>query len=267
MARSAVWLAILVAIAALASAGRGTPAAASEVVGTIVAMQQVAAAEGTNMTEVDLRIDAAKGTETPGQPGEVIKVRLPVEAVPQMRPVGTGDQVQVEVELGSGEGSETPYWVATGRLVILGRGEFINPGEGADTDLGSPEGKVLVKMFAPLAPQCHQETARLLQELAGREPERLRVQIFDMMKPAGRRELQRERLTCATVLVNNRYEFTLEGPRPVALSHRPNAPQSSYNSEDVVVVVEQEIKRLYGEESKPETDDAAPEGAASAPET
>lgn len=60
--------------------------------------------------------------------------------------------------------------------------------------------------------------------------------------------MSRERLTCATVLVNNRYEFTLKGEgeaRKVQLWHRPNTPTSSYSSEDAAAVVEQEAERVY----------------------
>ena len=63
--------------------------------------------------------------------------------------------------------------------------------------------------------------------------------------------MQRERLRCATVLVNNRLEFTLEGEegvREVVLSHRPNEARSSYNSEDVIAVAEREVARLYSPE-------------------
>ena len=135
-----------------------------------------------------------------------------------------------------------------GEVEVLGRGEFVNPGQNPTLDLGSPEAKVLVKLLAPLQHECHQKTVELLKELAAREPERVRVQVFDMAdrEGMGRKEMLRERTMCATVLVNNRYEFTL-GERKVVLSHKPNEPKSTYNSEDVIAVVEQEIKRLYGE--------------------
>jgi hypothetical protein len=48
--------------------------------------------------------------------------------------------------------------------------------------------------------------------------------------------------------VNNRYQFTLDRDgrkRSVELIHRPNTPESTYNSEDAVAVVQQEVARLY----------------------
>jgi hypothetical protein len=107
-------------------------------------------------------------------------------------------------------------------------------------------------MFAPMRPDCHRKTADLLEELAAREPDRVRIQVFDMMTPEGRAETNRERLRCATVLVNNRYHFALsdgDAERNVQFHRRPNSPNAMYNSEDVVAVAEQELKRLYSDET------------------
>jgi hypothetical protein len=124
----------------------------------------------------------------------------------------------------------------------------VNPGSQPSRDLGSPNAKVLVKLFAPLQPECHRLTADLLQAIAAQQPDKVRVQIFDVAEPAAREEMGRERLTCATVLVNNRYQFTLDRDglkRAVELIHRPNTPESTYSSEDAVAVVQQEMARLY----------------------
>jgi hypothetical protein len=128
----------------------------------------------------------------------------------------------------------------------------VNPGENPALDLGSPEAKVLVKLLAPLVHGCHQRTVDLLRELAAREPERVRVQVFDMATPPGRMEMMRERIRCATVLVNNRYEFELDG-RKIAMWHKPNVPNASYNSEDAVAIAEQEIELLYGDKADKST--------------
>ena len=222
-----------------------------ELVGTIVRAQRMYSSEGVEWYKGDLRVDEAQGEESKRQAGEVMAVRYPVRRGPKSVTVGLGDQVRGKLTLE--EGAEQQVWLAAEGLERLGRGEFVNPGEGAQMDIGSPEAKILVKMFAPLSPECHRKTAELLKELAGRETERVRVQIFDMMAPAGREEMARERLQCATVLVNNRYRLTLvtpDGPREVAFHHRPNGPRASYNSEDVVAAVEQEIARLYPREDE-----------------
>ena len=170
-----------------------------------------------------------------------------------------GDQVRATLQPPKEVGGIV--WTAEG-LEMLGRGELVKPGEGAAADLGSRDAKVLVKMFAPLGrAECHQKTAELLTELAERDGERVRVQIHDMTQAAGREEMQRERIRCATVFVNNRFVFTLEGTegtRRVVLSHNPNEPQSTYKSEDVIAVAEQEIARLYPEPGEPAEEESAP---------
>lgn len=239
--------AVVMAMAVAALTAMRAAADGVRVVGTIVEMQAVESAEGGGGSELRLRVDEAGGEEAPGKPGEVLRVRAAADQVPKA--VGMGDQVEAAVE----PRAEAGLWQLTETLRRLGRGELVNPGDKATEDLGPPGARVLVKLFAPLAPQCHQKTAQLLRELAGREPERVRVQIFDMMGPEARAEMRRERLSCATVLVNNRLDFRLgsgEENRAVSLSHRPNAPQSTYNSEDVVTVVEQELARLYPEREK-----------------
>lgn len=196
-----------------------------------------------------LRIDEVTSG---GQPkvGQVIALEYPATALPRAKAPGVGYQIQAKISAQADAEEKALRWVAEETPKVLGRGELIRPGEGAAADLGSPKAKILVKMCAPLHTECHIETANLLKALAQREPERVRVQLFDMRSRAGRGEMQREGLRCATVLVSNRYEFTLAGPegeRRVTLWHRPNTPQASYNSVDVVAVVEQEIRRLYPE--------------------
>lgn len=221
----------------------------AEVVGVLLTAEKMYDAGDVARWSGTLRIDEVT---TGGQPkvGQVIALEYPAPASPRAKATGVGSQVQAKVSAQAAGKGKALRWVAEETPKVLGRGDLIRPGEGAIADLGSPEAKILVKMCAPLHTDCHIDTANLLKALAQREPERVRVQLFDMRSPTGREEMQREGLSCATVLVNNRYEFTLVGPegeRKVALWHRPNSPQASYNSADAVAVVEQEIKRLYPE--------------------
>jgi hypothetical protein len=221
----------------------------AEVVGVLLTAEKMYHAGEVARWSGELRVDEVISG---GQPkaGQVIALEYPSPAARRAMATGVGSQVQAKISAQAAAKGKALRWVAEETLKVLGRGELIRPGEGAAADLGSPEAKILVKMLAPMRPECHRETANLLKALAQREPERVRVQLFDMASPAGRVEMQREGLSCATVLVNNRYEFVLAGPegeRKVALWHRANSPQASYNSADAVAVVEQEIKRLYPE--------------------
>jgi hypothetical protein len=185
-----------------------------------------------------LRVDRVE-TEGAPHPGQV----LPVQQAPGLSfRVRLGEQVRVS--LVPIPESTPAAWRVEVAPEQMGRGELVNPGQGASFDSGAPDARVLVKFFAPLHADCHQETVKVLKDLAAQEPSRVRVQIFDLTQAPSRAEAEREGLTCASVLVNNRVAFAL-GDRPVALHHRPNQPGSSYRSEDVRAVVAQELQRLY----------------------
>jgi len=221
----------------------------AEVVGVLLTAEKMYDAGDVARWSGTLRVDEVTSGQQP-KVGQVVALEYAMPASPGAKAPRVGYQVQAKISAQAAAKGKALLWVAEETPTVLGRGELIRPGEGAVADLGSPKAKILVKMCAPLQTDCHVETASLLKALAQREPERVRVQLFDMRSPGGRGEMQREGLSCATVLVNNRYEFTLAGPegeRKVALWHRPNSPQASYNSADAVTVVEQEIKRLYSE--------------------
>jgi hypothetical protein len=185
-----------------------------------------------------LRVDRVE-TEGAPRPGQV----LPVEPTRELHfRVRVGEQLRLVMT--PTLGSHHAAWRVETAPERLGRGELVDPGQGASFDSGAPDAHVLVKFFAPLHADCHQETVKALKELAAQERSRVRVQIFDLTQAPSRAEAEREGLTCASVLVNNRVAFTL-GDRPVALHHRPNQPGSSYRSEDVRAVVAQELQRLY----------------------
>jgi hypothetical protein len=240
--------------AALAQTGEGggPPAAAAQsmykvadVVGVLVKTHDMYQDGDINWYSGRLRVD--EGLES-GEPkaGRILRVRYAMPG--RARVPSEGDQVRASLHQLPVVGTRAPEWMATKPPEVLGRGDFVRPGERPDGELGSPKARILVKMFAPFGPECHKKTTDLLKELAKREPDRVRVQLFHMRGLVGQQELRRERLNCATVLVNNRYKFTLiepDGERKVVLSHRPNEPGSSYRSEDVIAVVEQELKRLY----------------------
>jgi hypothetical protein len=216
------------------------------VVGTILAADRMYSdAEGT-WWELSIRAESVEPEDAKSSPGDLIGARyIPTKGAARMT-TGPGDQVRAGLRLEEAK-AEAGWWVV-GDPEVLGRGEFLNPGKEATEDLGSPDAKLLVKMLAPMGPECHQITAALLRELAERDPDRVRVQIFDMARPAGRMEMNRERLKCAAVLVNNRFEFVLgeEGDESkVELWHKPNTAKSTYNSEDVIAVVERELARTY----------------------
>jgi hypothetical protein len=246
------YLALLAVVALAAGSGAALAQVAPKtVVGTITALREPAAREPEAVVGCDLRVDRVESEGLKLKVGDLIIVswQWQQEPVEPRRPgLRTGDQIRANVQPTEGPGENA--YAASGAITYLGRGELVKPGLNPVIDLGSPTAKVLVKMLAPLRTECHRQTAELLRALVQREPERVRLQLFDFYSPGGREEMLREGLTCATVLVNNRYEFALklgEGTRNVQLIHRPNSPGATYNSDDALTVVEQELKRIYGE--------------------
>ncbi len=241
------------------SAAAASMYAEGVVVGTILDTHRMYSSDGAEWYQCDLRVDATESARSRLTVGQAVKAKyqLAKGLSPLQRP-GVGDQIRAKLTAPKEAGGIV--WTAEG-LEMVGRGELVNPGEGAAADLGARDAKVLVKMFAPMGYECHRKTADLLEELAERDGERVRVQIFNMTEPAGRREMQRERIHCATVLVNNRFMFTVGGTgegRRVVLSRKPNEAQSTYNSEDVIAVAEQEIARLYPESGETAEEKSAP---------
>ena len=213
------------------------------VVGTLISIEKMDATDKPMWAALKLRVDEETKSSL-AKLGDLVPLHCMWAS---LRGIGLGDQVRATI---AQTPAEPASW-SVEKITRLGRGEFVNPGEKASIDLGAPDAKVLVKMFAPLGIACHQPTVDLLRELAAAEPKRLRVQIFNVRDPATVGEANRERLTCATVLVNNRYQFTIPGgdkERKVEFTHKPNTEMSTYNSEDVPVVVRREIERIYGPE-------------------
>ncbi|MFB3882270.1 MAG: hypothetical protein ACE149_13470 [Armatimonadota bacterium] len=228
--------------AAAAAANAETMYQAEDVIATLMSANTMYNVGDSTWVSVQLRVDKA----TPSlKAGATVKTRYLWPTSRLRSAPYQGDQISARLWQDPGAAG---VWNISEQPKVIGRGEFLRPGENPAEDLGSPKAKLLIKMLAPLQAECHQKTATLLRELAAREPERVHVQIFDMRTPSGRQEMAKERLNCASVLVNNQFQFTIEGPsgpRKALFQHKPNELNSPYNSEDVITVADQELKRLY----------------------
>jgi len=229
-------LVLALAWAALLPPARAHSAPPADVTGTLLAVEP-AAADGLHR-EGRLRVETACGA--PGvTPGASLRLRYPLPLAPPLP--GPGDLVRACLQ------QNGDVWETAEALTVLGRGEFRNPGEGAVTDTGSAGAPVLVKILAPFHTDCQARTRDLLVAYAAAHPAQVRLQVFDLAQPPGRAEALRERLQCATVLINNRFAFTLAGAsglRRVCLQHRPDTATSSYRAEDAVAALAQEVQRL-----------------------
>jgi len=115
--------------------------------------------------------------------------------------------------------------------------------------LGSPNAKVKVQAFVVTSAECHQKTVDLLKKVAQSDPDRVYVEIYELHSPAASQVMASKGVTCATVFVNDRDKYTINrgGQKvEIEMTKKPNDPGSSYNSEDVPLVIDQQLKAIYG---------------------
>jgi hypothetical protein len=239
----------LLAALALTAAAAAPPQADEVLTGTILKLMP----KMGDLSQFMLRVDKVEASALRLGRGDTVRVKYspdqvaPVPGLGASASLGRGELVKLYARRG-GDRYVLQLVPGDSSLLRLGRGEVVTPAAYADQDLGNRRARLLVKAFLPIHVPCHAETLKLLGEVARAEKARLRIQIIDMRTKEGQAEMRQEGLTCATVLVNNRMSFDLpsgESVRSVILSHRPNEPDSTYHSEDVRAVIQQELARLY----------------------
>ena len=154
------WMIAVIVVAGLAvgvvwsGAGTAAEAKAAEaavmyveetVVGTILTSQQMYAEEELVWYQGELRVDRAEAEDSTLEAGQVLNVRYQVAKALSIAMIPEAGH-EVSVTLRRPAEAAGDEWAAEA-MEILGRGERVNPGEGAVVDLGSPEAKVLVKMW------------------------------------------------------------------------------------------------------------------------
>jgi hypothetical protein len=104
-----------------------------------------------------------------------------------------------------------------------------------------------VELYVPLGPECHRKTQDLVKKYAAEHPGKIEVVILPMGNLRKDQEMKARGITCATILVGGKFEFDLPdgsgGSRHVVFSHKPNEPDSTYRSEDVIAAVEAALRK------------------------
>jgi len=103
---------------------------------------------------------------------------------------------------------------------------------------GDPAADIQIKFYAPLVLEWHVKTIGLLREYDQAHPGRIHVTLMPMGNAECDTEIHGKGYTCAVILVNGESEFELPGKGMVLLQKRPNQPGSTYDSEDVVAVID-----------------------------
>ena len=156
-----------------------------------------------------------------------------------------------------GPRSSTPFWVIVAVLVAVlaveavlylrPKPEAARPAEALEAiasgpteveTFGDPEAGIQIKFYAPLVLPWHVETIGLLREYDRATPGRIHVTLMPMGNAECDTEMHDQGYTCAVVLVNGESEFELSGKGTVLLQKRPNQLGSTYDSEDVIAVID-----------------------------
>jgi len=104
---------------------------------------------------------------------------------------------------------------------------------------GESEAPIKVDFYAPLVLEWHRKTIGLLRQYDAEHPGRIYVRLMPMGQPECDAEIQGRGVTCAVIFINGENEFTLPDGRKVELYQRPNQSTSTYNSEDVIALLEE----------------------------
>ncbi|MCC6444278.1 MAG: hypothetical protein IT210_12595 [Armatimonadetes bacterium] len=114
-------------------------------------------------------------------------------------------------------------------------------GGGKAQEFGDKNAKIVVDAIVPTDTECHQKTVQLLEGFVKKHPKDVYVKVHNLHSPSGEQAKSKFGVTCATVLINGKYEFEANG-KHLIFSKKPNDPGSPYQSEDVVTVLEQQLK-------------------------
>ena len=115
------------------------------------------------------------------------------------------------------------------------------PGSGgagpATTTVGPEDAKVDVVALVPIANPCHAATVSTLKQLSSAYPNDVRLTLIEFMGPDSAEWRQRLGVTCATVSINGRHTFEVDG-RTVTFQQQEGG---TYRPVDLKTVIEAEL--------------------------
>jgi len=114
--------------------------------------------------------------------------------------------------------------------------------EGASQQIetfGDPSAPFEIKFYAPLTLDWHQKTIGLLRRYDEDHPGRIYLHLMPMGNSKSDTEMTSKGFSCAVILINEENEFPLPDGRSLTLEKRPNTSTSTYDSEDVITVLDQ----------------------------
>ena len=118
--------------------------------------------------------------------------------------------------------------------------EMMLEAAGVAEEIGAKDAKVRVKAHLPPT-ECHAENVRMLKKLVAQYPGKLFVKFIAW----GSAEAEKEGFHCATILVNGKSDFIIQGPKK-ELRNIVMLTKMNFSSADLEMVVKQEISKVYG---------------------
>ena len=103
---------------------------------------------------------------------------------------------------------------------------------------GEKSAPIKIEFYAPLTLEWHKKTIGLLREYDREHPGAIFVTLMPMGNSECDQAIQKRGVTCAAIFINGKNEFTLPDGRKVELYQRPNQSTSTYNSEDVITILD-----------------------------
>jgi len=136
------------------------------------------------------------------------------------------------------------YFAIQPKASEMGGGPGAGAGAGSPAnqvqELGSPGAKLQITALVPVAEGCHTATIQALKEAYQKHPKDIYLKIVEFKGPAGQQYKTQLGVTCATVAINGKYSFDLNG-RTVTFQ---KAEGGTYQPADILAVIDQELKKL-----------------------
>ncbi len=104
---------------------------------------------------------------------------------------------------------------------------------------GEKSAPIKVEFYAPLTLEWHVKTINLLRDYDKKHPGRIFVTLMPMGNSDCDQTIQKRGVTCAAIFINGKNRFTLANGKKVELYQRPNQSTSTYDSEDVIAILDQ----------------------------
>jgi hypothetical protein len=103
---------------------------------------------------------------------------------------------------------------------------------------GDKSAPIKIEFYAPLTLEWHKKTIGLLREYDRKHPGAIFVTLMPMGNSECDQAIQKRGVTCAAIFINGKNDFTLPSGKKIELYQRPNQSTSTYDSEDVITVLD-----------------------------